>query len=234
VTTSATTDKQTDHQCRHCGKTFRRESSLAVHLCEPKRRQQEQNEVGVQIGLQAYLRFYELTQGSARLKTFDDFASSAYYRAFVRFGRYCVAIRAINVPRFVEWVIRQNKKIDHWCRDSIYTEYLMQYLRTENVSDALVRAMKTAIDWSESTGNPDRDYLRFGNDNTVCYAVTTGRVSAWVLYNCDSGQEFLARLNPEQISMIWPMIDADVWQRRFSDYAADTEYAKELLRKAGW
>ena len=203
-------------------------------MCEPKRRQQEQNDTGVQLGLQAYIRFYEITQGSARLKTFNDFAGSSYYRAFVKFGRHCQSIRAINTPRFIEWVIRQNKKIDHWCRDSVYTEYLMQYLRAENVNDALARAMETAIAWSETTGNPDRDYLRYGNDNVLCYAVTTGRVSAWVLYNSESGQEFLGRVNPEQIAMMWPMIDADFWQRRFRDYAADTEYAREILRKAGW
>ena len=55
-----------------------------MHVCEPKRRYQERDEVGVQIGLQSYMRFYEITQGSAKLKTFDDFAESPYYRAFVK------------------------------------------------------------------------------------------------------------------------------------------------------
>jgi len=205
-----------------------------VHVCEPKRRYQEQNETGVQIGLQAYLRFYEVTQGSSKLKTFDDFARSPYYRAFVKFGRHCVAIRAVNVPRFVDWVIGQNKKIDHWCKDSIYTEYLMEYLRVENVADALARALEESIAWAEKTGNPDKDYLRYGNSNAVCYAITTGRLSPWVLYNCDSGVEFLSNLNEEQIGMIWFMIDADFWQKKIHDYAADAEYIKEMLKKAGW
>ena len=43
--------------CGYCKKTFRRAESLVVHLCEPKRRRLEQNERGVQLGLQAYLRF---------------------------------------------------------------------------------------------------------------------------------------------------------------------------------
>jgi len=220
--------------CQYCEKSFRRESSLAVHVCEPKRRYQERDERGVQLGLQAYLRFYEITQGSARLKTFDDFARSPYYRAFVKFGRHCVAIRAINIARFIDWVVGQNKKIDHWCRDSIYTEYLIDHVRSENVADALARALETAIDWSEKTQNPDRDYLRYGNDNMICHAVTTGRVTAWVLYNCDSGTEFLSRLMTDQIAMIWPMIDADHWQRKFRDYPADAAYVREMLTQAGW
>lgn len=229
------TDNQTEQfACQYCEKTFRRETSLAVHLCEPKRRFQEREEVGVQLGLQSYLRFYETTQGSARLKTFDDFARSPYYRAFVKFGRYCVAIRAINIPRFIDWLLKNNKKIDHWCRDTIYGEYLATYIRQEAATDALARALEQAIGWSEETGNPDRDYLRYGNSNTVCYAITTGRISPWVLYNCASGTEFLAGLNAEQITMVWPMIDADYWQRRFQDYRADAEYLREMLSKAGW
>ena len=222
------------YQCKYCDRAFQKESTLAVHVCEPKRRFQEQDETGVRLGLQAYLRFYEITQGSAKLKTFDDFARSPYYRAFVKFGRYCVAIRAVNTARFIDWVVRQNKKIDHWCRDTVYTEYLTEYVRTEDVSDAVARAMETAITWSEETGCPDRDYLRYGNDNAICYAVSTGRVSAWILYNCDSGQQLLASLNQEQIAMIWPYIDSEVWMKKFSDYVADQEYVREMLLKAGW
>jgi hypothetical protein len=222
------------YRCQYCDKIFRRESSLAVHLCEPKRRYQERNEIGTQIGLQAYLRFYEMTQGSAKLKNFDDFVQSPYYKAFVNFGRYCQNIRAVNIPRFIEWIIRQNKKIDHWCRDSVYTEYLADYLRRESVTDALARAVEHSVDWHERTKNPARDYLRYGNDNEICYAINSGRISAWVLYNCESGRGFLERINQEQIAMIWSVIDSDFWQKKFHDYAADTEYAREILLQAGW
>jgi hypothetical protein len=222
------------YNCRYCKKEFLKETSLAIHMCEPKQRFQEQDERGVQLGLQAYLKFYEMTQGSAKLKTFEDFAASPYYRAFVKFGRYCVAIRAINPPRFMEWLLKNNKKIDHWARDTLYTEYLTEYLRVENVNDVLTRAMEFGITWSEETGNPAEDCLRYGSTNAMVYAVTTGRISPWIVYNCESGQKFLSELDATQIAMIWPYIDSDVWMRRFSDYVADQEYVKEMLQKAGW
>ena len=222
------------YTCQFCQKDFIKESSLAVHSCEPRRRRQEQSERGVHLGLQAYLKFYELTQGSAKLKTFDDFADSPYYRAFVKFGRYCVDIRAINPARFIEYVLKQNKKIDHWCRDSIYTEYLLDYLRVENVNDALARAIEFGITWQEQTSNPAHDCLRHGNSNTMCYAITSGRISPWVIYNSDSGQKFLNDLTSEQVAMIWSYIDSDFWMKKFQDYPADQEYAKDILTKAGW
>lgn len=222
------------YKCQYCKKDFIKESSLAVHSCEPRRRRMEKDEAGVRLGFQAYIKFYELTQGSAKLKTFDDFADSPYYKAFVKFGRYCVDIKAINPARFVEFVLKQNKKLDHWAKDSVYTEYLLEYLKVENVNDALSRAVEFGIDWSESNGHPSHDCLRYGNSNAMAYAVTTGRISPWVIYNCESGQQFLSELSPDQISMVWPYIDSDTWQRKFKDYVADQEYAREILKKAGW
>lgn len=221
------------YTCQYCKKDFQRETSLSIHLCEQKQRYQNKDELGVRLGLQAYLRFYEMTQGSAKLKTFDDFATSPYYRAFVKFGRHCIAINAVNTSRFVDWVVEKNKKIDHWCRDSVYTEYLTEYMRRESVNDALARAIEFSIKWSETHGHPSHDVLRYGNSNAIAYAVSTGRISAWILYNCESGQRFLDALDQE-LSMVWPWIDPEFWQKKFKDYPADQEYAKEILSKAGW
>jgi hypothetical protein len=222
------------HVCRYCKRDFVKETSLAVHMCEPKRRFQERDERGVQLGLQAYLRFYEIAQGSAKLKTFEDFAESPYYKAFVKFGRYCVSVKAVNPSRFTDWLLKNNKKIDHWCKDTVYTEYLMDYLRVENVNDALARAIEFGIDWSEKSGHPAHDCLRYGNVNAMVYAITAGRISPWVLYNCESGQKFLSELDSTQIAMIWSYIDSEVWIKKFSDYIADREYVKDMLQKAGW
>ena len=222
------------HECRYCKKSFLKETSLAVHMCEPKRRMQERSERGVELGFQAYIRFYEMTQGSAKLKTYEHFAESPYYRAFVKFGRYCVDTRTVNPRQFLEWLLKNNKKIDHWCRDTMYTQYLIDYLRVENVNDALARAMEFGIDWSEQSGNPAEDCLRYGNTNAMVYAVTAGRISPWIVYNCESGQKFLSELDATQIAMVWPYIDSEVWMKRFSEYVADQEYVRELLQKAGW
>lgn len=222
------------YQCKFCQKSFQKESSLSVHLCEPKRRFQQRSEPAVSLAFQGYRRFYEYTQGSAKTKTLDDFDSSPYYRAFVRWGRYCVGVRAINPARFLDWLLKNNRKIDRWCSDTAYTEYLVDYVRAEAVSDALTRAIEWGMSWSEQTGNPPHDCVRYGNRNAVCHAVTTGHISAWVIYNSDSGQKFLSDLDSTQIKMIWSYIDADFWQKRFADYAADQEYAKDILARAGW
>lgn len=221
-------------ECGFCQRSFQRETSLAVHMCEPKRRHSERSERGVELGLQAFLKFYETLQGTSRLKTWDDFVASSYYRAFVKWGRYCVGTRVIQPEQFLAWLLRTNQKIDRWASDAVYTQYLVQYLPQESVQDALRRAESWSLTWSDQTGSPARDCLRYGNHHAICHAVTAGRLSAWVLYNCDSGQAFLANLAATDMQIIWPYIDSDVWGRRLRDYPADAAWAEAQLTTWGW
>lgn len=224
------------YKCRYCDKEFSKESTLAVHLCEQKRRWQQEKEVAVQLGLRAYLRFYEITQGSAKLKSYEDFVKSPYYNAFVKWGRHMVAIRGINPPAYLEWLLKNNKKIDHWCKDSFYETYLQEYIKREAVQDAVERALKEMQEYAdehEELKGGFKDYFRYGNANRINYHITTGRCSPWVVYNCDSGVEYLETLNEEQISIVLPWIDPDHWQGKFRDYMADTEWVKDILTKAG-
>ena len=222
-----------DYTCQYCGKGYRKESTLAAHLCEPKRRAQQENEAGVKLGMTAYLRFYELTQGSAKLKTYSDFCESPYYNAFVKFGRHMVNIRAINTTKFIDWVIKQNKKLDHWCKDALYQEYLFEHLRKEATQDALERSLKTMTDWAEQKESVFNHYFLYASPNRIVHDITTGRISSWVVYNCNTGISVLDKLSTEQIELVFPYIDPDYWKRRFVDYYADTEWVKHILKEAG-
>ena len=205
-----------------------------MHSCEPRRRRQEKDEAGVRLGFNSYIKFYELTQGSAKLKTYDDFCESPYYKAFVKFGRYCVNTKVINPARFTEWVLKQNKKLDYWCSDKLYEEYLLFYLKVERMEDALARGIEHALNWAEEKEVPSQDYLRYGNHNVITSAIVNGRISPWILYNCESGQKFLSEMSTEHQTMVWTYIDPDVWTKKLKDDPANRIEAQELLQKAGW
>ena len=133
-------------------------------------------------------------------------------------------------------VIKENKKLDHWCQEKIYLEYLKQYMRKESVSDALERALKEMQDYTDEVGefkNGFSDYFRFGGPNRVCMHITNGRVSPWIVFNCNTGIAFLETLNEDQLGLIMPWIEPDHWQRKFKDYVADTEWVKKILKDAG-
>ena len=222
--------------CRYCKKSFVKENTLSAHVCESKRRHQQEKEIGVQLGLKAYLRFYEISQGSAKSKTYTDFAGSPYYTAFVKFGRHLVGVRCVNTVSFIDWLLKNNKKIDYWCKESFYIEWMHEYLKKEAVQDALERALKEMQDYSDT--NPElvgnfNEYFRYGNANRICYHISSGRISPWVVYNCNSGVDFLSKLSEDQIKIVMPWIDPDYWQRKFKDYVSDSEWVKDILLKAG-
>jgi len=230
-----TSESNPSYKCRYCDREFRKESTLAAHLCESKRRWQQESETGVQFGLRAYLQFYETTQGSAKLKSYEDFVSSPYYNAFVKFGRYMVAVRCVNSTSFTTWLLKNNKKLDHWCRDSFYEEWLHEYVKREAVQDALERGLKTMEEYAggDSGLASFSHYFKYGNYNRICHHITTGRISPWIVYNCSSGIEFLDSLDEALLAIVLPWVDPDYWNRRFQDYVADAEWCKHVLKEAG-
>jgi hypothetical protein len=228
------TVNQTNHRCEFCQRSFVRPSTLAAHMCEQRRRHSERGERGVQIGFQAFLAFYQSMHGSSRLKTLDDFDTSPYYRAFVRFGRYCVDTRVIDPESYMRWLLARNRKIDHWASDREYTEFLADWLPQEPMASALRRGQAWAQDWAQRNQAPAHDCLRYGNTHALCHAVTTGYLSAWLVYNCDSGRQWLTTLTPTDLAMIWPYIDSDRWQRCFHDHPADQALCEHSLQGLGW
>ena len=218
--------------CKYCSKEFRKESTLLAHQCEPKRRWLQEKETGVQLGLRAYLRFYEMSQGSAKTKSYADFVSSSYYSAFVKFGQYIVQIRAINPAAYIEWTLKNVKKIDHWTKETYYDTYLYEYLRKEHPNDALDRTFAEMQKWADANNKPFNTIFTSGVSNKVCSMIVNGRISPWILYNCPNGIEFLSKLNTEQLSLVFRFIDPDFWQQKFKNYVADTAFISMVLSEA--
>lgn len=221
------------HQCQYCKKSFKRPKTFANHICEGKRRWQQEKEMGVQHGLRAFVRFYQTTQTSTKTKTYAEFVESPYYLAFVKFGRYCVDVRNINIPHYTAWLMKNNKRLDDWATDSMYVEWLHQYVRTENPQDALERALKEMQEFALAESISFNEYFGSGKTNRICQHITAGRISAWILYNCDSGLAFLSALREDQIFNIFQWIDPPFWATKFKDHTEDTAWVKSILKEAG-
>lgn len=220
--------------CEFCKREFARESTVLKHICEYKHRWIERDKQGNRIGFQAWLQFYQKTSSSKKNKTYEEFIKSAYYTAFVKFGSYCVNINAINISRFVDWLLKNQVKIDGWCSDSVYTKYLIEYLRHEDALDAIHRSVETTISMAVDAGIKPNHLLSYGNTNKICYAIATGKISPWLLYQSESGVKFLETLNPDHAKMIMDYINPEQWALKFHREPENVRTVKEILKAGGY
>lgn len=223
---------QLNFKCEYCGKLFAKEKTLFVHICEQKRRHISKNERHVQIGLLTFQKFYELTQRTAKQKTFDEFASSPYYTAFVKFGSFMSNTNPIYPERFIDFVIKSGVKLDHWCRDELYDQYISDLIKVEPADGAIQRTIQTMVDWADKNNSAWEHYFLYANANRATHDIKEGLISPWVLLNSKSGKEMLKQMNDEQLAIVGPVIDPQFWMRRFKSLPADVELVKEVIKEA--
>lgn len=220
--------------CDFCGRIFVRESTIATHLCEYKQRWVNKDLQGNRIGFQAWLQFYKKNSSTKKKRTYEEFIKSAYYTAFVKFGTYCADANVLNVGRFVDWLLKNQVKIDTWNTDKNYTKFLVEYLREEDPLDAIARSIETTQKLAEVETIQTKDVLRYANRNRICYAITTGKISPWMLYQSESGTKMLDELDQTQVKMVIDYINPELWAIKFKRQSDKVREVKELLNAAGY
>lgn len=227
-------DKPVKFGCEFCKREFVKETTLFSHMCEYKHRWLEKDKHSNRVGFQAWLQFYQKNTMSKKSKTYEDFIKSAYYTAFIKFGAYCVGVNAINISRFTDWLLKNQIKIDTWCTDTNYNKYLIEYLRNEDPYDAIHRSIETTIEWAEKDNIQARDYLRYGNTNRICQLICNGKISPWLLFQSDSGVNFLDTLNQDHVKLIFDYINPEQWALKFHREPENVRDIKEILKAGGY
>ena len=131
-------------------------------------------------------------------------------------------------------IIKEKIKIDDWCSDTVYTKFLCEYLRVENHLDAIARSVETTVTLGTEFNIKNSDVLRYGNANKICYLITTGKISPWMMYHSNSGIEFLNKITPDQERLIMDYINPELWTIKFKKSPEQVAEVKEVLRLAGY
>jgi len=163
--------------CEYCGTGYTRETTLAVHMCQPKRRALQKNEKRVQLGLYAFNQFYKLSAGAKKQKTYEDFCKSPYYNAFVKFGSFVNNVRPLYPEKYVDYVVTSGVKLDHWCREEMYEKYALGLIKKEGVQTALERSIITMMEWADENNSIWNHYFNYVSLNRAIYHIKDGKVS---------------------------------------------------------
>jgi hypothetical protein len=217
--------------CSHCQSKFSREKTLFVHMCEQKRRHLAKGDRHVQMGFQAFDRFYKLTQKYDGQKTYDEFARSPYYTAFVKFGSFLHNVNPLYPDKFIDYVVTSGVKIDHWCKESLYYDYVLHFVKTESVETALQRSIATMMDWADSHNSVWNHYFLYVSTSRLTFDIKDGKISPWLLLNSNSGKELLNQLSDEQLSNIGVTIDPSFWVGKFRSNAEDLDLVRQVIKE---
>lgn len=220
------------YACVHCGGKFSKEKTLIVHMCEQKRRTLAKTEKHVVLGYDAYNRFYRKTQNARQDKTYEEFAKSPYYNAFVKFGSFVSNVNPLYPDRFIDYVVTSGVKLDHWCRDELYEKYVADLIRTESVETALQRGISHMMAWGENNNAEWNHYFLYVSLNRATFDIRDGKVSPWLLLNSTNGKTMLSKFSDEQLAAVGPTIDPQFWMRKFKNLPADVELVRQVIKES--
>lgn len=217
------------NKCEYCGKSFKRESTLFVHSCEPKRRALQKNEKHVVAGFRAFNFWYLKALGNKKEKTYDEFCKSKYYGLFVRWGTYVLEVRATNPEAYLQWLIDNQVRDIHWTKDSTYDKYLADYSKKETVERALERFVKHTESWANTTGNNFNDYFDKAGYHVIYNDIRLGKISPWILFGSNRAQSIIDNLPNEYITGIASTIDIPFWRQKIKLYPKDVEFINSII-----
>lgn len=218
--------------CQYCGHGYMQEKTLAVHVCEQKRRHLAKNEKHVSIGYQTYNKFFRLTQKADKDKTYTEFAQSPYYLAFVKFGSYVSNVNPLYPDHYLDWIVRSGVKLDHWARDELYEKYVLELIHHEAVETALERSIAHMESWAKENNSLWNHYFKYVSTNRAVFDIKDGKVSPWLILNSKTGKEMLANFRDDQLAAISNIIDPTHWVRVFKKKTFDLELVKTVVKEA--
>jgi len=202
-------------------------------MCEPKRRALQKDEKRVRHGFYAFQRFYKLSAGTKKEKTYEEFCKSQYYNAFVKFGSFISNVKPLYPERYIDYVVTSGVKLDHWCREEMYEKYALELILKEDVTTALERSIQTMMEWAEENEPaPWNHYFQHVSLNRAVWHIRDGKVSPWLILNCDSGKSMLSNLNDEQLNIIYHVMNPEHWAMRFKRNPTDVELVKDVVKES--
>ncbi len=217
--------------CKFCNKTFGSEHTLIAHMCEPKRRWTNRNDKNVQLAFRCYQHFWRITSSTMKTeRNYEDFMTSKYYTAFVKFANYLSDVYVSSIENYIEWLLKNRVRVDKWSTDTIYEEYIKEYAVRESVDRAVERTVLTMKSWGEQNHMPWNTFFTKCSKPRTIHLIRSGKISPWVLYNSNSGLQFLESLTPQEMIMIEDYVSPAQWSSRFKQSKEDVSFVVEITK----
>lgn len=201
-------------------------------MCEKKRRWNIKEEKYVKLGFMTFQRFRELNQ--MKKADYAEFVASRFFIAFCKFGRYIINVNAIEPREFIEFVLKTGVSVDQWASDAVYEQFVRWQTSREPADKALERNINLMVQWGIEHDKKWNDFFRKVTPSLATQLIRNGRLSPWVLYNCDSAEELFDKFSGEQLDLVANYINPTVWKRKFQQCPDDVKFIQKVSHDAGF
>lgn len=224
--------EDSENTCTWCGKTFMRDSSLLVHLCEKKARWQNKDEKWSLIAYHAWKTFFDMNSPQKKKSyTIHEFVQSRYYGDFVKLGWFLYNRQAIANEKYISYVLKAGLKPKEWVKESVYQEWVADYVKTESPSDGIERSIRYMDKWASDNGTEFNLYFSIVSTTAAVRHLLNGYISPWIIYLSDRASDLLNRMDNHQLSVIEPVINPLAWNIRLNNKKSETKEIKDILKR---
>lgn len=215
--------------CKYCNREFTSERTINVHMCSQKRRFVDKDLTHVRLAFRTYQKFYEINMQNAKVKSYEDFATSKYYQGFVKFGRKMVNEELLEPEKYAEHLIRESVKLSDWIKDAVYDTYMKELIKKEPAQRGIERSIKCMELWAQEKDNTWNNYFREVSPQLAIHHIRGGKISPWLIFLSESGQDLWGGLNQEQITLIKDIAEPMFWRRIFLKNPEEVNLVQDIV-----
>lgn len=217
------------HKCSFCNKSFKKETTLQTHMCEQKRRHFNRNDKEVKAGYTTYLYWNFKNSAVKKDISYSVFSKSKLYLAFVKFGKYIIQNNITDWEIYIDWLSKNQIKIDDWAKDRVYGTYCNERIKKETPERAVERYVLFAQKWEEKTTYKWHMFWELNSVFDTIQLISDGKISPWILFCDPQAQKFIDTLPDELIVKLDSAINLSYWKTVVEKNREDSKWITQLL-----
>jgi hypothetical protein len=221
------------YKCKYCQKEFVRESTLATHLCEPKRRMLAKDTKQNRIAYQGWLLFRRLTMANIKNdKPYEEFITNRFFSDFMKLAKHIIDLGIEDPEGFVKFITMNSVPASKWHTAVVYETYVKDRTKKETVERAIERSVLNMKAWAERTNSTWEDYFVLVATPEAVQDIRMGRISPWCMFATDQGSRLVDRFEPGQVQQLIDYMEPQSWRAKVMRQRTDAVWVQYVFNEA--
>lgn len=220
-----------DFQCKHCKRTFARESSFMKHECTQMVRAREIQTIEGRHGYELYKVWMEKSKRKA--PPIETYMTSAYYSAFYQFA---IWVRQTGIPspeKYVELMVQNKIAPAIWRHNDAYKIYLEWNDKKSSPLDQAAITVDTLTALAEIMECEPKEVFAHFKIGEILELIQQRRLSPWLLFCSKAFKQWVSNLDVDERQLFMKSIGVDYWSMKMERDPETIRGLRELAEAMG-